>query len=572
MLKIIQINQHKDFVWGQVFKINLGFIVFSIVMYFRNKLLISSREFIKREEKLGYKRVNKEDIYQIFKRWHAGQTISFIAKTEARDRKTVRQYIKELEKAGFKKGGLFPEKDILYREIEKLLIINKRNRNISEELDRYESEIREMIHDKEDPVKPKTAFEIIKEKYRIKASYETFKLFAKKKKLKENKKDRGMIRIELPPGLENQLDYGKMGLFYDLKLKKKKVVWVFCGILSHSRLPFIQYVYTQRQKSFTESMIDMFEFYGGVTSFISMDNLKTGIVKPDLWDPKINKSLADMAEYYNVFINPCRVAKATDKGKIERMVPVARELFRKLKRLHPHADIHKLNELALFWCWETYGRREHGTTGIPPMAAFEESEKKALKPLPDSRFEVPVWKKPTVHPDQFFSFDNKRFSLPPKYRGEKVDAMLAGNLLKIFHNHILIREYVIVPFKRLYFIKEDFPEVVREMMDGSYPYYLLEKSKKYGISARQLIENVLKPEAYLNTRRAQGMLSIMENYYHKSYFDEICLRAVKRNVVLPKTFKAMLSYEETKHQEQETLFVSALSVSMVRDINYYIDE
>ena len=125
-----------------------------------------------------------------------------------------------------------------------------------------------------------------------------------------------MIRIELPPGLETQIDYGKVGLLEDPSTGKRRVIWAFCGLLSHSRLPFIQFVYTQNQSSFAESFIDMFEYYGGLTEIQSIDNLKSGVIKPDLYDPKLNRTLIEVAEYYDTFIDPCRVGKPTDKAKI----------------------------------------------------------------------------------------------------------------------------------------------------------------------------------------------------------------------------------------------------------------
>ncbi|TFH35369.1 MAG: transposase, partial [Dehalococcoidia bacterium] len=97
----------------------------------------------------------------------------------------------------------------------------------------------------------------------------------------------------MPPGLETQLDYGKMGLHFNELLGKNRTVWAFCGVLSHSRLPFIQFVYTQDQTSFVGSLVDMFEYYGGATELISIDNLKSGVIKPDLWDPQINRALEE---------------------------------------------------------------------------------------------------------------------------------------------------------------------------------------------------------------------------------------------------------------------------------------
>ncbi|MDE0222241.1 MAG: hypothetical protein OXJ90_23455 [Spirochaetaceae bacterium] len=102
----------------------------------------------------------------------------------------------------------------------------------------------------------------------------------------------------------------------------------------------------ERQQSFTGSFCSMWHFYGGSTELVSPDNLKAGVLKPDLWDPQINRALGEAAEHYGVFIDPCRVGRSTDKGKVERFVPVARELFRRLAALHVDAPLRELNEHA----------------------------------------------------------------------------------------------------------------------------------------------------------------------------------------------------------------------------------
>ncbi|MCX6376505.1 MAG: hypothetical protein NTU88_10815, partial [Armatimonadetes bacterium] len=57
------------------------------------------------------------------------------------------------------------------------------------------------------------------------------------------------------------------------------------------------------------------------------------------------------------------------------------------------------------WCREDYGRREHGTTGVAPMEAFE-VERLTLKALPAERFQAPEWKQVSVHGgDQFLTFN-----------------------------------------------------------------------------------------------------------------------------------------------------------------------
>jgi transposase len=496
-----------------------------------------------------------------------------IAEATGIDRKTVRHYIGKFTEEGLHRSGQGPDKEALYELFGRILPTTERVKPARAELSQHREEIKQLIQDEREPVKPKTAYEILKRKYSIHSSYESFKLFVRSSDLAA-KPQKVALRIELPPGKEIQVDYGKVGLHRNAESGRERVVWAFCTTLSHSRLPFIQFVYTQKQESFVGSLIDAFGFYQGTTEFVSLDNLKAGVIKPDLWDPRLNRSLEEAAEYYGIFIDPCRVGKSTDKGKIERLIPVARELFRMLKHVHPAADLRELNRHALIWCREEYGRKEHGTTHIPPLQAFEDTEKATLKALPAERFEVPVWKEVCVHRgDGFFSFLQKRYAVPPMYRRCRkvwVRYTERTHLMRVFFDYRLIREYV-VDSQRVNYLPEDFPEALSEMMHGSYPRYLLRSSSEFGPSAYSLIESVLKPHAYLNARRAKGMIEVMKEYHRRPFFVQVCQEAIRRGVKLPKSFRSMLLAEQRRQELDFQLPISEIGKKMIRDIGYYIN-
>lgn len=513
--------------------------------------------------------MTEETIYQIFRRWHAGQTISTIKNSEGCDRKTIRFYIAELEAKGFTREMGVYDRDSLYDTIRELIPKRERPRACYESLAPFEEELKALINHTTESVLPKTAFEIIKERENLAVSYETFKRFARERLLLRSTRKQ-MIRIEMPPGVETQIDYGKVGLLHDPASGRSRVVYAFCGILSHSRLPFIQFVYTQDQRSFMTSIVDMFEYYGGVTTSLSMDNLKSGVIKPDLWDPKLNRACSEMADHYGVFIDPCRVATPTDKAKIERFIQPARELFRKLKKLNPTADIHELNRKALEWCMDEYGCKEHGTMKAAPRDVFEADEKKHLKALPTERFVSPRWKEVSVHPDQFFEFDRKRYSLPAAYRHKKVWVRENCSILRVFFEHRLIREYL-VKSKPVNYVPEDFPETVREMMNGGYPRYLLGESRVFGEYAYKLIESILAPHAYLNSRRAQGMIDAMRKHGSRPYFNDVCALALSKRVKLPSTFKKMLAAAKEQLRFDFTIEMSDEGHEMVRPIDDFLN-
>jgi transposase len=524
---------------------------------------------MKEHEAMGYRPMNEEMVYQIFRRWHSGQSISAIKEKEGCDRKTIRQYVTQLESLGYTRDKEIPEKAELCTAIREIIPKRMRPRNSFDVLTFYEDELKALINDSKESVLPKTAYEIIRDRDGLSVSYESFKRFARERSLGRKERD-AIIRIEMPPGIETQIDYGKVGLLYDRATGRNRIVYAFCGILSHSRLPFVQFVYTQEQQSFVGSIVDMFEYYGGTMTTLAMDNLKSGVIKPDLWDPKLNKSCAEMAEHYGVFIDPCRVATPTDKGKIERFIGPARELFRKLKKIYPTADIHMLNQEAIRWCREEYGRREHGTIKQAPLDVFESTEKSALRPLPSERFESPRWKEVSVHPDQFFEYNRKRYSLPSVYRHTSVWVRESGGILRVFRDHKLIREYAITS-KVINCIPEDFPEAVREMMNGGFPRYLLTQSERFGDHAYRLIESVLAPHAYINSRRAQGMLTVMKEYAGKAFFNDVCVSALARRVKLPKVFRQMLAVAETRMHCDSNIEMSEEGRAMIRPITDFLN-
>jgi transposase len=63
-----------------------------------------------------------------------------------------------------------------------------------------------------------------------------------------------------------------------------------------------------------------FEFFGGVVKIVVPDNLKTGITKPNYYEPGVNNAYQELAEHYKFAVLPARVSKPRDKGKVENGV------------------------------------------------------------------------------------------------------------------------------------------------------------------------------------------------------------------------------------------------------------
>ncbi len=269
------------------------------------------------------------EIWEILRRWHDGQPISTIAVRAGCDRKTVRSYIKLACTYGVTRETVLEQKDKLLPQLQAAVEQLHSKATKQTLLASYVDEILALINDTENPLKPKTAFEVICERHDLvgKVSYSSFKRLARARQMSAPH-DRSTCRIEVPPGEQLQVDYARMGFLQEPASLRRRVVYAFIGTLSFSRHKFVQFVFSQDQQSFVKSHVTMFEFFSGITKTIIVDNLKSGVLKPDLYDPTLNRTYAEMAEHYHTFIDPARVAAPKDKGKVERDVQTVREFFR----------------------------------------------------------------------------------------------------------------------------------------------------------------------------------------------------------------------------------------------------
>ncbi|MDP2871017.1 MAG: DDE-type integrase/transposase/recombinase, partial [Bacillota bacterium] len=113
-------------------------------------------------------------------------------------------------------------------------------------------------------------------------------------------------RPEVDPGEEAQVDFGYMGPWQDPITGKTHRVYAFALVLSYSRHMFVRLVVRLNALSWQQCHTEALAFFGAVPRRIILNNLKSGVVKPDLYDPKLNRSYAELAAHYGFLIDPAR--------------------------------------------------------------------------------------------------------------------------------------------------------------------------------------------------------------------------------------------------------------------------
>ncbi len=462
--------------------------------------------------KVAYKRICIVDIREIIRRYRAGQTIRFMASTLGYDRKAVRKYINGLRAKGILDSATMFENKELTEMLREDVTQHGRPSEKQNLLEPYLEELKELI-DEPSGMKPKTAFKVLCGRHDLtgKVSYTSFKRFVRSNQVVLNMKET-TCRIETEPGDALQVDYFKAGMLYDPDEGRMRTIYGFIATLSYSRHKFVQFVFRQDQQSFVSSHVRAFNHFGGVPRRIVLDNLKAGVIRPDLYDPQFNRAYSEMAEHYNTFLDPARVRSPKDKGKVERDVQTVREKFKELIALYPSITLVELNQKTLDWLRDDYGTTKHGTTHQMPYRVFQEEEQQKLIPLPPDQFEAAFWKEATVHPDCYIQVKKKSYSVPYQYAGKKVWVKVSSDIVQVFFNEQLIKEHIVLTkgYRKTDLI--DFPENLAAAVDKEVPRYLQGEAAKIGNTFHDLVRAILTPHAFMNMRRAQGVIQVAKKY------------------------------------------------------------
>jgi transposase len=515
------------------------------------------------------------ELSEILRRKQDGQSISEISRETGRDRKTIRKYICLVEQESIAGKQIAGKQEVVIPVTILQSIVEKTRKPSDKQkiFEPYLEEIKQLLFDEKIKLKIKSVYEVTKKRHDIKeeTSLSSFKRFIKANNLRKG--NFTTCRIEQAPGHEIQVDYATVGRLINPLTGRKTTVYAFIGTLCSSRHKYAEFVFKQDQRSFVESHVKMFRFFGGLTKTITLDNLKAGVIKPDLYEPKINRSYAEMAEHYGCFINPCRVASPKDKGKVERDVQTIREEFTKMFVLNPSITVTEANYKIKDWLINEYGKRKHGTTQLKPYDFFKEVESPCLIPLPFDEFEIAQWKQAKVHPDCFIQVNKKSYSVPYQYVGKTLTVKVKSKLVEIYYNEQMIKEHLI-PKNNRQTDYADFPENVEKALSGNLQSYLIREAERLGSKPlKELLEKLLTPHAFINLRRAQGIISVAKNYSSNIVQEAAVIALRELTSYHPKEFKRIIIKLLSEEQEQivSEVYISEMTQQFVRPMNYFIN-
>jgi len=297
---------------------------------------------------------------------------------------------------------------------------------------------------------------------------------------------------------------------------------LFVLTLGYSRKTVRLLTFKSSSRIWSELHERAFQRLGGAPRIIVLDNLREGVLLPELYDPTLNPLYADVLKHYGVVAMPCRVRDPDRKGKVESAVghtkrtPLKGMRFERLDAAQSYLDR---------WEERWADTRIHGTTKRQVRAMFEE-ERSSLLPLPLEPFRHYEFGKRTVHLDGHVEVQGAYYSAPPGCIGRRVAVQWDGLRVRILElkTGLLLREYVRQKRGHHSTSPEDRPRRVPPTTTK-----LLERTRRAGPHIGELCTTIHRRDGEPGIRRILGVLSLGKKH-GASVVDDACSVALEMGV------------------------------------------
>lgn len=244
---------------------------------------------------------------------------------------------------------------------------------------------------------------------------------------------RATVRFETPPGRQLQGDWGHIATVIG---GVATTVHFVVHTLGYSRRFHFWATDREDAEHTYEGLIRAFEWLGGVTAEVLVDNQKAAVLEHRADGVRFNPRFLDLAGHYGFTPRACRPARARTKGKDERMVGYVKHHF--FVRYRAFDSLAHLNQLAEQWLREEADQRVHGTVHERVADRFA-TEAPLLQPLPTARYDTSYWELRQVAWDAFVDVRGNRYSVPSVLTHRRVSVRIGlDDIVRVFDGETLV--------------------------------------------------------------------------------------------------------------------------------------
>ncbi len=374
------------------------------------------------------------DLVELYQHWDAGRSQAMLAESLGLDRKTVRKYVAPAVAEGLQPGTDPARDEAFWRGKAAQWFPQVADAGLRQVTWPVIAADRDFIHAQlAAGVTVATIHQRLADEQGLEASVASLRQWVTANLPEELRASRVRVLNPHPPapGQVAQVDYGRLGRWSDPGTGKTHTVWAFVMVLACSRHMFVYPVLRMDQEAWVGAHVAAFDFFGGVPVRVTPDNLKTGVDRPDLYDPKINRAYAELAAHYGVLIDPARARKPRDKPQVERPMPYVRDSFWRGRQF---TSLEEIRAGAARWSSQVAGRRAcRPLDGAAPVNVFAAVEAPHLLALPVHPFVLATWSTGKVGPDIHVKVGPGLYSVPWTLIGSRVHARSTATTVQLVH-------------------------------------------------------------------------------------------------------------------------------------------
>jgi transposase len=310
-------------------------------------------------------------------------------------------------------------------------------------------------------------------------------------------------------------------------------------------LPASDYVYAEAQPSqelchWINGHLRAFSFFGGLPKILRPDNLKTGVKSPNYYEPDLNPTYQEMAEYYQVAVVPTRVRKPRDKSHVENGVQNVERWVLAPLRNRTFFSLAEANR-AILPMVEALNQKEMAHLGKSRRELFEEVDRPELRPLPAKPYQFAAWKTARVNIDYHVAFDKHYYSVPHTLIHQEVQIKATERLVEVFHKgkQVALHPRNLTP-GRFSTRAEHMPSNHRFVFELDAGW-LLHQAQAIGSHTTHYLESLLQSRSFPEQayRSCLGVLSLARKYPYP-LLEAACERAHQAHLFSYKELKAEL--------------------------------
>ncbi len=366
------------------------------------------------------------------------------------------------------------------------------------------------------------------------------------------------------PGEKLMVDFAGDKLSYvDAATGEIIKVEVFVACLPYSDYTYVICVPSQKTEDFLYAIRMCLEHLGGVPPILTPGNLKSAVISNDRHEPKLNKALEDMGNYYHFVVLPCDPASPTQKALVEDSVRITyNRIYARLR----NCIFHSLMELnrAVWKLMERHNRTRMQKRPYSREERFHAKEKELLKPLKPEPYEMRLYADLKVQANCHVELRQDKvthfYSVPYIHVGKQARVVFTRSWVKAYVEQKLVASHIRSHTYGYTTVREHLASSCRVIMERSAAYYV-EKAKDISPDCHEYVKRIFAPKRTTQPEEVYYKLcnSIvsLRRKYDLATFDLTCRQCMEYGIYSYSKFEAILRRNGMNASADETVIFHA---------------